>query len=192
MISLNRKLPMSHQVTMKHRNGRFLINSEEYVDPVEVPSNKTMLLSSEEFSIQKAQIHKGTLKSAKGSNFYAYAKMINSIEEVHEAYATVKADHLSATHIMCGCRIFGSKFFYLQNYSDDGEHNGGRQILNALKDLKVWNIAVFVVRYHDGPNLGKLRFKITQELTTDVVTSYPRGLNYGHSFTDKTLLKVRN
>ena len=70
------------------------------------------------------------------------------------------------------------------------EHAGGQAILDELRSAKVWNMAIFVVRYHLGPNLGKQRFQFIRELARDSITGYPGPLNYGHHFQDKELMKA--
>ena len=68
------------------------------------------------------------------------------IEQVNEAYLAIAKEHLSATHIMLGFRIFGSQFYNLQDYCDAG----GRAILNVLKDMKIWNTVIYITM---GPTL---------------------------------------
>ena len=53
-------------------------------------------------------------------------------------------------------------------------------------------MAVFVVRYHNGPNIGNLRFSIVAEMTKEVIATFPKALNYGEYFSDQTTLKALN
>ena len=48
----------------------------------------------------------------------------------------LKSLHASATHIMCGYRLFGIKHHELQDYSDDGETYGGRAVLEPAKSYE--------------------------------------------------------
>ena len=114
---------------------------------------------------------------------------VNDFKEIQEAYKVVKAQHISSSHIMCGYRLFGAKHYILQDYSDDGEVAGGRHILEALKGVDVWNMVVFVVRYHDGPNLGKARFDIIAELSKRAIMSFKGPLNYGTN-QDPEMMKI--
>ena len=157
LVMQNCWLPISHQVSMKRCNNKIVINNEvfESASILKTPKTKaTLLTPDEDLDIEKTAIHKGQLTTINGSSFYAYAATVHSLDEVKASYKIVKAQHISASHIMCSYKIFGSKFYELQNYSDDGKHAGGKVILNCLKDMKVWNLAVFVVRYHEGPNLS--------------------------------------
>ena len=83
---------------------------------------------------------------------------------------------------MCGYRIFGIKHHILQDYSDDREYGGGRQVLHTLKDQKAFNIAVFVVRYKAGENIGGMQFQIVAELTKLAISKIPSALDYSTDF----------
>ena len=121
-----------------------------------VPKIKDMLLMNREQEgiLNQIKMHEGKPRHKDGSAFQVFVTEVSGIEQVQEAYFAVKKNHMTASHVMCGYRIFGSRFYNLQDYLDDGEYGGGRVILNALKDVKVWNLAIFIVRYHNGPNLG--------------------------------------
>ena len=192
MIQDNRRMPMSHQVALTRQKGKLVINGEVYKKAVQPPSLKQILLDSTPVSLQNSNIHKGDLKMVNGSAFYTYSTPAASFEQIQQAYKTIKALHISSSSIMCGYRIFGVNHFNLQDFSDDGEHGGGRVILKQLKDAGVWNIAVFVVRYHDGPQLGAQRFKTIEDLAKDVIASTPGVLNRGQGFRDQNLLNIFN
>lgn len=121
-----------------------------------VPKIKDMLLMNREQEgiLNQIKMHEGKPRHKDSSAFQVFATEVSGIEQVQEAYFAVKKNHMTASHVMCGYRIFGSRFYNLQDYLDDGEYGGGREVLNALKDVKVWNLAIFIVRYHNGPNLG--------------------------------------
>ena len=78
-------------------------------------------------------------------------------------------------------RIFHAAAPLHQDYSDDGEWGGARKILDALKLAGIFNVAIFVVRYHNGPNLGPRRFEIIESMAKDVIADYPGVLDYGQS-----------
>ena len=102
----------------------------------------------------------------------------------------IKEQHLSATHIMCGYRLFESDMISLQNYSDDGEHGGSRRILDVLKQSGVFNVAIFVVRYYGSKNVGKARFDAITELAEKMLGAIPspdRGERSGEPETFKAL-----
>ena len=91
---------------------------------------------------------------------------------------------------MCGYRLYGKEMHILQDFSDDGEWGGGRKILEVLKKQGVFNLAVFVVRVHDGPNLGKERFDIIENVTELLLSDMNRTLNYGQRFDDRALFQA--
>ena len=190
LIMQNRRLTMSHQVGMAFQKGQLTINGDVFEKAITPPSNKKILLAEKISPMEEVGLHKTAVKTVNGSSFYAYTRQVKSLEEIKDLYEVVRAEHLSATHIMCGYRIFGAKFCELQNYSDDGEISGGKAILNVLKDLKIWNQVVFVARYHDGPNLGKRHFSLIAEATKEIIASYPNPINYGQSFGDQILKKA--
>ena len=192
LIKDNRNLPISHQCTMKHQKMNLEINASRYEKEVFPPSMKEILLKapSQIDMEEKLGIHNGSMRSENGSTFYAHAVQADNFEKIREVYAMLKEEHLSASHIMCGYRIFGTRHYNLQDFSNDGEHSGGRVILEQIRNAKVWNLAVFIVRYHEGPNLGRRRLEIIEELTKDVIQSFPSPLNYGLNFVDKDLIKA--
>ena len=190
----NHRLPLSHQATMKYDKGQLQIDGNAYAKQVSPPTIKDVILieKKKEKSIEEAGITAGAMKVVNGSTFYAYLAETKTIDEIKAAYEIIKNEHISSTHVVCGYRLFNRKFYNYQDYSDDGEHFAGKTLLNVLKEMKVWNLSVFVVRYHEGPNLGKARFKIYEDMAKDVLASLKKPLNYGQAVRDKELLKVLN
>ena len=181
-------------VKFSFKKGKLHINDVKYESEVIVPSVRSVLLLNpeQENKLEQLKIHKGPIKIEQGSVFESYVAMAESIEDVQKMYQAIHRQHISATHLMSGYRVFGSRFAHLQDFTNDGEHGGGRTILNTMKSVLVWNMVVFIVRYHNGPNLGPRRFDIITELTKDVITSYPGSLNYGQYFGDQITLKNLN
>ena len=177
---------------MKQFKGDLLINNAKFEKEVTSPTVKDVLLAKREelLQIEDTDIHIGEMTSVRKSTFYAYAASVKSIKDVWAVYKILKNKHTSATHIICGYHIFGAQYYNLQDYSKDGEHGGGDCILKALKLAKVWNLAVFVVRYHEGPNIGKQRFEIISELTKGTIASFPHPLDYGARNEDKQMLQA--
>ena len=192
LIADNRHMPISHQFTMKKEKKELMINGEKYEKKISPPALKEVLLTEmeDEISIENANIVTGSSKEVNRSIFYAYCKEVNTFEDIQEAYRVIKNDHISSTHIVCGYRLFNTRSSSHQDFSDDGETGAGRRLLEVIREMNIWNMAVFIVRYHEGPNLGKQRFELYSELAKDVITSVPRTLNYGQRFKDKELLKA--
>ena len=78
------------------------------------------------------------------------------------------------THISCAYRLEGATGPYLQEGYDDKEHGAGRAILSTLKKASVQAIAVYVVRYYGGIQLGPRRYAILRELTDAAISTYQR------------------
>ena len=88
------------------------------------------------------------------SRFLTYSAHVESEEEARAFVAEIRSKHSLATHV---CFAFISdKTGNLQRFSDDGEPQGtaGVPILEVLKNKKLFETAVAVVRYFGGIKLG--------------------------------------
>ena len=56
-----------------------------------------------------------------------------------------------------------------QDYDDNGEIGFGTRALKQLQTRKFINVAIYMVRYHSGNNLGQRRFEIFKEQTDQVL-----------------------
>ena len=190
----NKRLPESHQVEIRHKQDSLYVNSDKYQKQVPVPTLKDALLlnGDQEVALSSVPLHEGDSREEEGSLFHVYAVEADGYEQVLEGYNAVNNGHLSASVIVCGYRLFGSRFYEMQDYQDSHEHGGGKVVLDAIKSTKVWNIAVYIVRYHNGPELGGKRFDIMREMTKQVIAKFPRPLNYGQFFADQSTLRFLN
>ena len=64
---------------------------------------------------------------------------------------------------MCAYSLPGLPDFENIDYQDDGEHGGGRALLELLKGNKITCCALFVARYCKSEKLGSIRFQRIQE-----------------------------
>ncbi|MBQ2768409.1 MAG: YigZ family protein [Clostridia bacterium] len=88
------------------------------------------------------------------SRFLTYSAHVESEEEARAFIAEIRGKHSLATHV---CYAFiADKTGNLQRFSDDGEPQGtaGVPILEVLKNKKLFETAVAVVRYFGGIKLG--------------------------------------
>ena len=88
------------------------------------------------------------------SRFLTFSAHVESEEEAKAFIAKIRSKHSLATHV---CYAFISdKTGNLQRFSDDGEPQGtaGMPILEVLKNKKLFETAVAVVRYFGGIKLG--------------------------------------
>ena len=93
-------------------------------------------------------------KTIEKSRFIAYSAHTETEEEARAFIASVRAKHTLANHV---CYAFiADKLGNLQRFSDDGEPQGtaGVPILEVLKNKKLFETAVAVVRYFGGIKLG--------------------------------------
>ena len=88
------------------------------------------------------------------SRFITYSAHVESEEEARAFIAEIRKAHTLATHV---CYAFvADKTGNLQRFSDDGEPQGtaGVPMLEVLKNKKLFETAVAVVRYFGGVKLG--------------------------------------
>lgn len=88
------------------------------------------------------------------SRFITFSEHAESEEEARAFVARVRAAHSLATHV---CFAFvADKTGNLMRFSDDGEPQGtaGMPILDVIKNKKLFETAVAVVRYFGGVKLG--------------------------------------
>ena len=88
------------------------------------------------------------------SRFLTYSAHVESEDEARAFIAEIRSMHSLATHV---CFAFiADKIGNLQRFSDDGEPQGtaGMPILEVLKNKKLFETAVAVVRYFGGIKLG--------------------------------------
>ncbi|MBQ4270051.1 MAG: YigZ family protein [Clostridia bacterium] len=88
------------------------------------------------------------------SRFLTYSAHVESEEEARAFLSKIRSMHTLATHV---CYAFvADKLGNLQRFSDDGEPQGtaGVPILEVLKNKKLFETAVAVVRYFGGVKLG--------------------------------------
>ena len=88
------------------------------------------------------------------SRFLTYSQHVESEEEARAFIAEIRGMHPFATH--CCFAFVADKIGNLQRFSDDGEPQGtaGVPILDVLKNKKLFETAVAVVRYFGGIKLG--------------------------------------
>ena len=87
-----------------------------------------------------------------GSQFTAFAIKLQSLTETKRAYTRLRQLHSSAAHI-----VAAYSFKNWDGFQDDREFGEGHRLLRILTDNQHNNVAIFVVRYHNGPNLGPRR-----------------------------------
>lgn len=103
-------------------------------------------------------------KGLKGSAFQAFACSADKMNTVHLAYKRLFREHPGADHIAAAFIVEGD-----DGYQDDSEFGSGFRLLHVLKEAKLFNTAVFVVRYYGGEHLGPQRFTVMKELAAEAI-----------------------
>ncbi len=88
------------------------------------------------------------------SRFLTYSAHVEGEDEARAFIAKIRSMHTLANH--CCYAFIADKIGNLQRFSDDGEPQGtaGVPILDVLKNKKLFETAVVVVRYFGGVKLG--------------------------------------
>ena len=91
------------------------------------------------------------------SRFIGVSFPVTTVEEVKQNWMMLKKSNKDAKHIAYAY-LLGEDFSVARN-SDDGEPAGsaGAPIYQAIRDKKITNVLVAVVRYFGGVELGKSR-----------------------------------
>lgn len=96
----------------------------------------------------------GASYKSKNSKFIAYAFPLPDLEFFKTQLDKIKLEHPKATHFCYAYRfgVDGTNF----RSNDDGEPSGsaGKPILGQIDSFNLTNVAIVVVRYYGGTNLG--------------------------------------
>lgn len=162
LISENKKKPATNQFKMAARQGRLLIDEQVYEKIIHAPSPSELIKPNEELAkiADEIDMVKGKDNTTQSSKFIAYAAAVQDAQDVQAAYIKVRTKFADATHIVCAYRLQGSHTPTLQDYVDDGEFGAGRILLNVLKQEKLMNAVLFLIRHHGGKNIGPTRYDI--------------------------------
>lgn len=98
------------------------------------------------------------------STFVAYAVAVQDHQDITAAYTKVRMKFAQASHVVCAYRLQGESTPNMQDYVDDGEYGAGRAILSILKEEKLMNVVVFMIRQYGGQNLGSARFELFKKV----------------------------
>ena len=127
--------------------------------PVDLFPDKT-----EQDKLDKIKYATSTVVEESGSAFQAFAIKLQSITEVKRAYVRVRQLHPGASHVIAAYSIKS-----YEGHQDDFEHGASHRLLNVIANNSFNNIAVYVVRYHQGPNLGPKRHQLYEKVATEAL-----------------------
>lgn len=78
--------------------------------------------------------------------------------------------------MVCAYRLPGQNTPNLQDFADDGEFGAGRVILQVLKEEKLMNVVIFMIRHYGGIQLGPSRFDMFRNVACSAVTALRKRL----------------
>ena len=122
--------------------------------------------------VLKLKVNKGDEITERGSRFIGYSLSVKNSSQVQSAYMKVKLLHPSANHVMCAYILPNQdQCLFNKDYCDDGEHGGGRAILNYMEQLQIQNKVFMVVRYYGGQKLQAARFDRIRDAVYNVAAA---------------------
>lgn len=156
---------------MAVKRGRLLIDDKPYEKVINPPKPADVFRPDKRlWSLgEEIDMVKGEDEVQAESKFIAYAAAVQDHADIQAAYVRVKTKFASASHIVCAYRLPGKETHTLQDFADDGEIGAGRVILNVLKEELLMNVAVFMIRFHGGRNLGPTRFELIKKVSQSAI-----------------------
>lgn len=166
LMSENKKKPRGYKLDMTVKRGKLTINEEPYCKAINAPTAEDILNPPDALYdlAKELDVVKGGRKVQDKSTFVSYAVAVQDHQDIQAAYLKLRMKHTQATHVVCAFRLPGANTPVNQDFVDDREYGAGRVMLRYLKDEQVLNVAIFLVRYHGGINIGSTRFEIFKDL----------------------------
>ena len=177
-IKYNKTLIDCQQQSIEWRRGELMVDGNQYKTKVTEPTNAEILEmdKGQIKHILKPRLFQGSDATKSGSRFVGYAMKVHKIEEVAMAYKQLKYRFMDATHIICAYRIMDPDVIHMQDCVDGGEWGAGRRMLEMMQENSFNNVATFVVRHQNGPNIGKIRFDMICDVAKSAVQAIPTDL----------------
>ncbi len=168
----NKKIPQGQaKYKTEVKRGQLYINNEIYKNPVPPPQPIEILgIEEDELTrMENMQLIGVKPQGEKGSSFKGIGVKVTSVGEARRAYKRVKREYPHASHVMMAYTFKKTGDSSEYGKQDDGEWGGSFKILEVLKDKKVSNVAVFVVREYGGSHIGPKRFTHISESAVKVL-----------------------
>ena len=140
------------------------------------PPDATKILSYTESQldiIYAIKFNRGSTCSRDNSSFTGFSLPVNSHQAIDYAYMKLRLMFPQAAHILCGYSIPDMPRYSHEEYCDDGEVGGGRQLMNIIKKNRLTNIALFVVREQWGDKIGPERFSLMTQAIVNAMKAKP-------------------
>lgn len=163
--TLERDKEEQDKSTFLIRNSKLYINGQLKRKELLPPSPADLFACSSEIKKMKAlKMLESKTKSAKSCSFKAYACITEKMNDVHLAYKKLFRENPEADHIAAAFNAEGT-----EGYQDDSEFGSGFRLLYTIRDSRLLNVAVFVVRHYGGEHLGPQRFAVMKELAEEAL-----------------------
>ena len=176
VLKLNEKLSVAQKLVLTLKNGVIYEGENEYKGNIRNPSHYDIIqTTTEELNEirQKYPVVAGIDVQKETSTFQGYVADVRNFDEVNEIYKLIRADNMTARHIICAAIVDGSHQLDTMGFEDDAEHGCGRVLLEYLRDIKNENRAIFVTRYTDGQQIKEKRFDGLLEAAKNAINSKP-------------------
>lgn len=147
------------------RNGKLYVNGQHEKKKLVPPDPQDLFVNdTDKKKMDKIVLSSSQRKPAKECYFQAFACVTEKVEEVRMAYKKLFRTFPDADHIAGAFSAEGT-----EGYQDDAEFGSGYCLLYTIRDSKLTNVSVFVVRYYGGENIGAQRFAVMKELAEEAL-----------------------
>ncbi len=161
------------QAKVEVKRDKLFVNSKLITNPVPAPKPADVLgIKEDEMKrMENIKFVQTDTQGEKGSSFRGVYTKVTNITEVRRSYVKMKRDYPAATHIMLAYAYKKSNADDDLEYGkqDDGEWGGSFKILETIKEKKLSNVAVFVIRQHGGVDIGGKRFMHIKDSAVNVL-----------------------
>ena len=178
-LFVKNKRSVANKLMMSFKNKHLHISNRPYKKAAPTPSQADLLLMTQEDrqKVQNAKVVRSKQTTEKNNTFSGYAIKTFDIREVHAVYKHLKLKHADSTHVTLAYHAIGDRPVK-SDYSDDGEIGAGRKIVDWLIQYKQEGVAVYIVRYHSGQNLGPCHFEIIIDTVSELCESLKAPENF--------------
>lgn len=155
-------LPKQQKSSFLVRGGKVYINGQQKRKILKAPDLRDLFVDSDE-QLKINRIKTKTVEDppVRGSKFRAVAVNVPKLNDVHLAYMKMFQLYPHADHIVAAFATENE-----EGFQDNGKYGAGHRILKVIKDSKLYQVAIFVIREYGGQHLGPKRFDIMCDLAS--------------------------
>ena len=174
LVKENNEKPAEQKRTIKMQRGNIIVNDMKIKQKVKTPKDADILcLSACELDQIKAfKIIKGVTHEERESEFISYAAKVASEKDVQTAYLKMRIKYADASHVSCAYRLSNPDSPCDQGAIDNKDYGIAHAVLKVMKDKDITEMAIFIVHYYGGIQLGKRRFEIASDLTNSAIKGW--------------------